>query len=134
MRKSIPENELEFAQARSSGPGGQNVNKTNTKVTVRWKVGASRAFSDEEKARLRQVLSNRLSQADELIVSASDERSQFSNRRRAVSRLQALVARALAPRKKRRPTRPTAGSRQRSLESKSQRSKLKQRRRGLDGL
>lgn len=127
--RDIPESEIAVEFARSSGPGGQNVNKRDTKAVARWKVGASLAFSDEEKARIRAAAANRLNAEDELIVSAEDERSQQRNRETAVARLQALVRAALAPRKKRRPTKPTRASKERRLESKKRLGRKKAERR-----
>lgn len=129
--KSVPFSELKFTFARSSGAGGQNVNKTSTKVIVHWSVGKSRVFSEVEKARISLKLKNKLNNNDELVVMSEEERSQAQNRARAVSRLQTLVARALIVPKKRRPTRPTRASKLRRLEFKKRRSQVKAGRRLL---
>lgn len=116
----IPEHELSISFARSGGKGGQNVNKVATKATVRWRVGASAAFSEEEKQRLRRALGNRLTKDDEIIISASAERSQLQNRVRATARLNELAACALRPKKVRRPTKPTRAAKEwRLLEKRS---------------
>jgi ribosome-associated protein len=116
--RAIPESEIAVDYARSSGPGGQNVNKRDTKAVVRWKVGDSTAFSEEEKVRIRSFAANRLNADDEIVLAADEERSQAQNRAAAVSRLREIVRRALIPAKKRRPTMPTRASKERRLESK----------------
>lgn len=126
----IPDHELQVSFARSGGAGGQNVNKTSTKVFVHWSVGKSRVFSLEQKDRIRAKLTTRLNNRDELVVSSEEERSQLANRARAVVRLQTLVANALKVPKKRTSTKPTYSSKLKRLESKKQRSKVKKTRRG----
>lgn len=128
----IPPSELRVTFSRSSGAGGQNVNKTSTKATVHWSVGRSRVLSAEEKARVRAKLANRINLYDELVVSSEEERSQPQNRERAVARLESLVARALHVPKKRRPTRPTRASKERRLESKIKHSHIKATRKSLE--
>ncbi|HOX60620.1 MAG TPA: alternative ribosome rescue aminoacyl-tRNA hydrolase ArfB [Candidatus Magasanikbacteria bacterium] len=125
----VPENEIHITFARSGGAGGQNVNKVSSKVAVHWRVGASRVFTDEEKMRIRAKLANRLNYADEIVISADEERSQPQNRALAIQRLRALVASAIRVPKLRRPTRPTKSSKIKKLESKKKHSILKKRRR-----
>lgn len=129
MSIHIPTSELRVTFSRSSGAGGQNVNKTSTKATVHWSVGRSRVLSVEEKARVRTKLANRINFLDELVVSSERERSQPQNRALAIARLEALITRALHVPKKRRPTRPTKASKIRRLESKIRRSRVKTARR-----
>ena len=121
----VPESELQIDFSHSSGPGGQNVNKTATKATARWRVGDSAAFTTEQKERIRQALGNRLTKNDEIVVSAEAECSQWQNKTQALERLQNLVSRALARKKPRRPTKPTRSSRERRLVSKEKHSRLK---------
>ena len=128
----IPENELNISFARSSGAGGQNVNKTSTKVFVHWPIGKSSLFSEEEKQRLRTKLASRINNADELVVSSEEERSQLQNRVLAITKLHFLVTQALRVPKKRRPTRPTKASKVKRLESKKIRSKIKANRRSIE--
>lgn len=127
--KQIPESELRISFTRSSGAGGQNVNKTSTKVIVHWRVGMSGIFNDEEKDRIRTKLSNRLNSEDEVVVVSEEERSQPQNREIAVARLNELVIKALHVPKKRRPTRPTYASKLKRLETKKKRSEVKKGRR-----
>jgi len=130
--RDIPESEILVEYARSSGPGGQNVNKRDTKAVARWKVGASASFTDVEKARIRSFAANRLNAEDEIVVHAEDERSQSRNRDIAVARMRDIVRAALAPRKPRRATKPTRASKERRLESKRRQGEKKSRRRGVD--
>lgn len=129
---NIPENEFIITFARSGGKGGQNVNKTSTKVFIHWPVGKSQVLSDEEKGRVRAKLANRINNEDELVVMSEEERSQPQNREIAIARLQELVTEALHVPKKRRPTRPTKGSKLRRIESKKQRSQVKVDRRTVE--
>lgn len=125
----IPENEFIITFARSSGAGGQNVNKTSTKVIIHWSVGKSAVLSWEEKERIRAKLANRINNEDELVIMSEEERSQPQNREIAIARLQELVTEALHVPKKRRATRPTKGSKLRRIEGKKQRSQVKAKRR-----
>ena len=128
----IPESELNITFARSSGAGGQNVNKTSTKVILHWPVGKSLVLTDEEKGRVREKLANRINNEDELVLMSEEERSQPQNRERAIARLQELVTEALHVPKKRRATRPTKGSKLRRIESKKIRSQVKSGRRMIE--
>ena len=121
----IPWVELELRRSRSGGPGGQHVNKVETKVEVRWDVAASPALDERRRARLTAALGTRLVGGGVLVVRSSAERSQEANRRAALERLAALVEAALRPRKPRRPTAPTAASRARRVETKKRRGVTK---------
>ena len=128
----IPTNEIQESFARSSGAGGQNVNKTSTKVILHWSVGNSHVLTAEEKARVRAKLANRINNNDELVLMSEEERSQLQNRASAVLRLQAIVSQALRVPKKRRPTRPTKASKLRRIEFKKIRSRVKIGRRTVE--
>ncbi len=126
----IPESELVFKASRSSGPGGQNVNKLNTRVTVLLDVARSPTLSQEQKQQVLRRLAGRIDKDGVLHVAAQKHRSQEANRRAAVERLQQLVQEALAPVPLRRKTRIPAAARERRLQEKKQRSDRKQQRRG----
>ena len=130
----IPEAELDEQASRASGPGGQKVNKTSSRVTLRWNVAASSALSERQRARLLARLGARLTQDGELVLHAQRSRSQTRNRAHARERLAELVLAALAEARPRRPTAPTRGSRERKLAAKRHRgaSKRARARVGLD--
>ena len=123
----LAEHELEFRYVASSGPGGQNVNKTATAAHLHFDT-ASSALPDEVKRRLRSVAGNRLTGDGVLVIKAQRYRSQDQNRKDAVDRLVSILRRAAAPPRARRSTRPTAQSVQQRLEEKRQRSRIKQSR------
>jgi len=125
----IPLSEIRLTFSRSSGAGGQNVNKTSTKATARFAVGRSRFLTDEEKTRVRTKLKSRVNWNDEIVVVSEEERTQAQNKALAIARLRALLARALHVPKKRRPTRPTLASKLRRQEAKIRRSQVKSGRR-----
>jgi ribosome-associated protein len=125
----IPAGELGFSASRSGGPGGQHVNRTASRVTLRWSVTDSRVLSDARRARLRSKLAARLTNDGELIVHADTERSQLENKRLARERLAGLVREALKVPKARRKSKPTRAARERRLEGKRRRSDIKRRRR-----
>ncbi len=128
----IPENELVFQASRSSGPGGQNVNKLNTRIVVRFSVRGSTSLSDEQKRQLLSRLTSRIDKEGVLHVASQRHRSQEANRRAAVERLQELVHEALKSKPVRKKTKVSAGARERRLKDKKQRSVLKHQRTGND--
>ena len=126
----VPEAELSWRFSRSSGPGGQGVNTTDSRVELSFDVARSTALPEPLRVRALQRLAGRL--VDGVVtVAAEDERSQLRNRQAAEQRLVDLLRDAVAPPPPpRRPTRPTKGSKERRLKVKRQRSQLKQSRRG----
>jgi ribosome-associated protein len=125
---SIPENELIFRASRSSGPGGQNVNKLNTRITLLFDVSNSESLSDAQKSKIRSRLKTRLDKNGLIRVVSQKHRTQKANRRAAVERLQQLLADALKPRPVRKKTRIPYAAKKRRLEQKRRRSRLKQQR------
>ncbi len=125
---SIPDSELSFTASRSSGPGGQNVNKVSTRITLRFDLEASPSFSAEQKERIRERLATRISKQGILSVSAQRERSQSANRAATVERFVELVQQALEIEAERRPTRKSRGVDRRRLEEKRKRARIKRQR------
>jgi ribosome-associated protein len=128
----IPAAELVERFSRSSGPGGQGVNTTDSRVELRWDIGGSAALSEEHRQRLIDRLARRLRDGA-LVIVASEHRSQLQNRQAARARLTALVADALAPPSPaRRATRPSRAARERRMEDKRRRGQMKAARRRPD--
>lgn len=124
-RLIIKGNELLITASRSGGPGGQHVNKTSSKIALRWNVKHSESISDEQKNLILKRLSCRLVGEEEILIQVESERSQLRNRMIARERLKALLFDALKPVKKRTKTKPTLGSQLRRLENKKQRGQVK---------
>jgi ribosome-associated protein len=122
---TIPDTELTETFARSSGPGGQNVNKVETKVTLRWSPADSAMLSDADRSWLLKRLKSRLTDAGELILSSTKTRVQSRNREDVRNRLVGIIREALVRPKKRKPTRPSRASKERRLQAKKQRSQKK---------
>lgn len=125
----IPAAELSWTASRASGPGGQHVNKTSSRITLEWSIADSAVLNAAQRARLRDKLSGRITNDGVLQIHAEDARSQLRNRELAAERLAELVGEALRRRKTRRPTRPGRGARERRLKAKKARSDIKQSRR-----
>jgi ribosome-associated protein len=126
---TIPASELGWRFSRSSGPGGQHVNTSDSRVELFWNVAGSATLTDEQRQRLLGRLGRRLV-GGVITVAASEQRSQLRNREIALAKLAALVAAALAPEApQRRATKPSRGSIRRRLTAKGARSETKQQRR-----
>lgn len=125
---SIPEDEVTFTASRSGGPGGQNVNKVSTKITLGFPVSKSAALSDDQKRRIAGRLASRINNDGVLQVVSQKTRSQEMNRADAIERFSALLRQALTPRKARIKTRLPQGSREQRLQEKKQHSAKKETR------
>lgn len=121
----IPEHELEISTSRSGGAGGQHVNKTESKVTVRWNIKTSNAITDEQKARIIKNLGTRLTENGDFIIHSSESRSQQHNRMAALKRLEKEIKKALHVPKKRMKTRVSKQAKEARLQEKKYRSSIK---------
>jgi len=131
-RLSIPLDEFQWDFARSGGPGGQNVNKVNSKAMLRWSPGSSPSLPEPVRARLLRLVGHRLTTGGELLVTSQATRDQGRNLDDCLDKVRALVLAAVRPPKVRRPTKPTLGSRIRRVESKVRHSETKRGRRKPD--
>jgi len=125
----LDEREIEENFVRSAGPGGQNVNKLATAVQLRFDVRHSPSLPSAVRARLERLAGRRLTNEGVLIIIAQRHRTQERNRQEARERLADLIRRAAEPPKPRHPTKPTAGSKRRRIETKTRRARLKRLRR-----
>ena len=125
---TIDDSELTEDFVRSSGPGGQNVNKLSTAVQLRFDVRRSPSLPNDVAVRLMQLAGSRLTKDGVIVITAQRFRSQERNRADALDRLVELIRRAATPPRPRRPTRPNAAARERRLADKARRARLKQRR------
>lgn len=125
----IDDKEIKFTFIRAPGPGGQNVNKVATGVQLRFNVLHSSSLSDDVKKRLYVQLASKITLTGDLIIKATNHRTQNRNKEEALQRLQALVLKALTPPKKRKKTKPTKASAQRRLDTKKLHGKKKTLRR-----
>jgi ribosome-associated protein len=117
-RIQIPDDELEFTFSRSSGPGGQNVNKVNSKATLRWRVGASASLPIDVRERFLAHYGSRLTNDGDLIIASQRYRDQPGNIRDCLERLRIMLTTVAKAPRRRRKTRPTRGSVERRLETK----------------
>ena len=130
----IPAGELRASASRSGGPGGQHVNKSSTRVTLRWNIETSEVLSDRQRARLHTKLEHRLTRGGELVLHAGRARSRAHNMECARERLAEIISEALATTRARIATRASQGARKRQAQKKQHRSAIKSQRRrpGLD--
>jgi ribosome-associated protein len=111
--------------SRSSGPGGQNVNKLNTKVTLRLRLDNIIGLSEAELSRMRELLANRINAEGEIVIHADEERSRRTNQERVYLRIEALIAGAARLPRQRKPTRPSKAAREKRLQVKQLHSRKK---------
>lgn len=129
QRIAIPLSEFQWEFARSGGPGGQNVNKVNSKAILRWSPRTSPSLPEPVRARLLNAVESRLTGEGELIITSQQTRDQGRNMDDCLEKLRVLVLAAAAPPKIRRATRPTLASKVRRVEAKTRRSAAKRLRR-----
>jgi ribosome-associated protein len=128
-RIAIPDDEFRWTFARSGGPGGQNVNKVASKVTLHWDLAGSPSLADDVKARLRAAHPGKLTTMGELVISSQLTRDQGRNRDDCLEKLREMIRRATIVPRPRKKTRPTRGSQEARLRSKRHRSAAKGSRR-----
>lgn len=125
--------EIRFRTSRSSGPGGQHVNKTESRVELIWNLRESKCLDDKQKARLDVRIGNRITEDGSLILASEKYRSQHRNREDVTERFLELVKAGLKPVKKRRPTKPTRSSVEKRIKSKKIRGQIKRNRQDRPG-
>jgi len=128
----IPFAEMDFTYARSRGPGGQNVNRTNSAAILRWNLWSSQALSPEIKERLASKLKTKLTAEGDLIVRSEVHRDQDQNRSECIRKLHEIIAKALFVPKKRIATKPTKSSQRKRVEGKKRHSEIKSLRRKVE--
>jgi len=132
LKDRIAESEFKFLTSRSSGPGGQNVNKVSSKVELHFDFMCSAGLTDREKELISLKLRSRINSDGELIVRSQSGRSQLTNRKKAVERMFILISDALTEKPERKPTSPTKKSRTERLEEKHRRGQIKKMRKEGD--
>ncbi len=126
---AIPLGEFRFTFSRSSGPGGQNVNKVNSKVTLHWQVLTTASLPDDVKNRFRAKYRRQINLDGELVVVSQRFRDQLRNRHDCIEKLRGMVQEVVRPPKRRRPTKPSRAARERRLRAKRHRAEKKRMRR-----
>ncbi len=132
-RLAIPLREFSFTFVRSSGPGGQNVNKVNTKAVLRWNVAASPAMSAGVGERFHQKFHRRITTEGELVLTSQRFRDQGRNVADCLEKLRRMLAEVAQPPKRRKPTKRTRGANERRLKQKQRRSAVKDQRKSVRG-
>ncbi|MBN2519612.1 MAG: aminoacyl-tRNA hydrolase [Bacteroidales bacterium] len=123
--------EFNFITSRSSGPGGQKVNKVSTKVELRFNLNTSEILTENEKEIIKNKLKNKINSNGELIISSQTERSQLMNKKKVIYKFYLIITKALTPKKKRKQTKPSIISIEKRLEDKRIQSERKKLRRDI---
>ncbi len=126
------QDEFVFQASRSSGPGGQNVNKVSSKVELRFNIASSALLTDDEKIIIGDKLFNKINKSGELVLIAQTDRSQLKNKEKVIEKFYLLLEKALIPQKKRHKTKPTKASIEKRLVSKKVKSLIKSARKDVD--
>ena len=126
LNSAMLNSELDFTASRSEGPGGQNVNKVNSKITLRWDIINSLIVSDEEKRVIKDKLSTFITKDGVLILSAQDKRSQLQNKEAVLLKLDWLLVKAFEIKKQRKPTKPSKAAKAERVRKKKMHSQKKQ--------
>ncbi|HEX2969757.1 MAG TPA: alternative ribosome rescue aminoacyl-tRNA hydrolase ArfB [Bacteroidales bacterium] len=125
LKSRIDPSGFRFSTSRSSGPGGQNVNKVNTKVELRFNINSSPSFTNEEKEIISDRLKNRITAEGDLLIISQSERTQLGNKEEAEEKLFILLAKALTIKPPRKATKPTSASKVKRIETKKKRGYIK---------
>lgn len=123
-------NELQYEASKSSGPGGQNVNKVNSKITLRFDILSSDILDEAEKKKLFKKAKNKINNEGEVVIQADNNRSQLKNKEEAVNRFYQILKEVFKQKKKRKPTKPTKASKEKRIKAKkahSEKKKLRQK-------
>ena len=126
LNSAMLNRELDFTASRSEGPGGQNVNKVNSKITLRWDITNSLIISDEAKKQIKDKLSSFITKDGILILSAQDKRSQLQNKEAVMQKLDWLLLKAFEIKKRRKPTKPSKAAKAERIRKKKLLSEKKQ--------
>jgi ribosome-associated protein len=126
LNSAMLNSELDFTASRSEGPGGQNVNKVNSKITLRWDIINSLLISDEEKRVIKEELASFITKDGVLILSAQDKRSQLQNKEAVLQKLDWLLVKAFEIKKQRKPTKPSKAAKAERVRKKKMHSQKKQ--------